>query len=73
MKDAAFHSTVAGSVDAFRDNAECILAAPRTSEFFSLGHPVYQWQDVQIRGHVTSSAYLKWGDRYVSYLLSGAP
>jgi len=34
---------------------------------------VYQWQNDQIRGQATSSAYLKWGDTYISYSLSGGP
>ncbi|MBJ7476533.1 MAG: hypothetical protein JHC75_02650 [Rhodococcus sp.] len=34
---------------------------------------VYQWQNDQIRGQATSSAYLKWGETYISYSLSGGP
>ncbi|CAM2896953.1 hypothetical protein RHDE110596_05905 [Prescottella defluvii] len=37
------------------------------------GHPVYQWQNDEIRGQATTSAFLKWGDKYVVYSLSGAP
>ena len=46
----------------------------RVSSFpVPLGFPVYQWQNDQIRGQATSSAYLEWGDSYISYQLSGAP
>lgn len=38
-----------------------------------LGFPVYQGQNDQIRGQATSSAYLEWGESYISYQLSGAP
>ena len=34
---------------------------------------VYQCQNDQIRGQATSSAYLKWGETYISYSLSGGP
>lgn len=34
-------------------------------------HPVYQFQNDTIRGQATTGAYLKWGDRYISYSLSG--
>ncbi|MCA1008339.1 hypothetical protein LCL87_21740 [Rhodococcus hoagii] len=36
-------------------------------------HPVYQFQNDTIRGQATTSAYLKWGNRYVGYSLSGGP
>lgn len=36
-------------------------------------HPVYQFQNDTIRGQATTSAYLKWGDHYITYSLSGAP
>ncbi|WFR71203.1 hypothetical protein P9209_18430 [Prescottella defluvii] len=36
-------------------------------------HPVYQFQNDTIRGQATTSAYLKWGDRYIPYGLSGGP
>jgi hypothetical protein len=36
-------------------------------------HPIYQFQNDAIRGHATTSAYLKWGNRYISYQLSGGP
>lgn len=46
----------------------------RVSSFpVPLGLPVYQWQNDQIRGQATSSAYLEWSDSYISYQLSGAP
>jgi len=36
-------------------------------------HPVYQFQNDTIRGQATTSAYLKWGNRYIGYTLSGGP
>ncbi|MFG1782621.1 hypothetical protein ACGFIU_09285 [Rhodococcus oryzae] len=36
-------------------------------------HGIYQWQNDEIRGHATTSAFLKWGDRYIDYSLSGGP
>jgi len=36
-------------------------------------HPVYQFQNDTIRGQATTSAYLKWGDRYTTYQLLGGP
>lgn len=36
-------------------------------------HPVYQFQNDTIRGQATTSAYLKWGDRYTPYELLGGP
>ncbi|CAJ0557296.1 unnamed protein product, partial [Mesorhabditis spiculigera] len=44
-----------------------------TSEFRIPWRAVYQWQNDQIRGQATSSAYLKWGETYISYSLSGGP
>lgn len=41
--------------------------------FLPPGHPVYQWQNDEVRGQATTSAYLRWGTRYISYSLSGAP
>ncbi|WP_137726071.1 hypothetical protein [Prescottella subtropica] len=35
------------------------------------GHDVYQWQNDQIRGQATTSAFLEWGGKYVTYSLSG--
>lgn len=46
----------------------------RVSSFpIPLGLPVYQWQNDDIRGPATATAYLEWGDKYISYQLSGAP
>ena len=36
-------------------------------------HRVYQFQNDTIRGQATTSAYLEWGNRYISYSLSGGP
>lgn len=36
-------------------------------------HPIYQFQNDEIRGQATTRAYLKWGDRYFEYSLSGGP
>lgn len=36
-------------------------------------HAVYQWQNDEIRGQATTSAFVEWGDRYVRYSLSGGP
>lgn len=36
-------------------------------------HPVFQFQNDTIRGQATTSAYLKWGGRYIRYSLSGGP
>lgn len=33
------------------------------------GHPVYQFQNDTIQGRATTSAYLKWGNRYITYSL----
>ena len=36
-------------------------------------HGVYQWQNDEIRGQATTSAYVEWGGRFVGYSLLGAP
>ncbi|QBJ94658.1 hypothetical protein ERC79_00750 [Rhodococcus sp. ABRD24] len=36
-------------------------------------HPVYQFQNDDIRGQATTSAYLKWGNTYTTYQLLGGP
>ncbi|WP_458682470.1 hypothetical protein [Prescottella equi] len=36
-------------------------------------HPIYQFQNNEIQGQATTSAYLKWGNRYIKYSLSGGP
>lgn len=36
-------------------------------------HPIYQFQNDTIRGQATTSAFLQWGDRYITYRLSGGP
>ena len=36
-------------------------------------HPIYQFQNDEIRGQATTSAYLEWGNRYFRYSLSGGP
>ena len=36
-------------------------------------HSVYQWQNDEVRGEATTSAFLKWGNRYIGYSLSGGP
>ncbi|TJZ81397.1 hypothetical protein FCG67_01825 [Rhodococcus oryzae] len=36
-------------------------------------HGIYQWQNDEVRGEATTSAFLKWGDRYIAYSLSGGP
>ncbi|WJJ14476.1 hypothetical protein P9990_25105 (plasmid) [Prescottella equi] len=36
-------------------------------------HPIYQFQNDEIQGQATTSAYLKWGDKYTAYQLLGAP
>ncbi len=35
------------------------------------GHDVYQWQNDEIRGQATTSAFLEWSGKYVTYSLSG--
>ncbi|QBJ96820.1 hypothetical protein ERC79_13305 [Rhodococcus sp. ABRD24] len=62
------------------------MHSPGHGEYYNLervgflppGHPVYQWQNDEIRGQATTSAYLKWGGlkwggRYIGYSLSGGP
>jgi hypothetical protein len=36
-------------------------------------HGIYQWQNDEVRGEATTSAFLKWGERYIAYSLSGGP